>query len=73
MNPFQRFTVTSAEFKVIQRFVILMYSKASEFKMVDAAQKDMFFQKNSKVCVRKCCAYPMCMNFESMFNMSQQQ
>ena len=37
MNPFQHFTVTSAEFKVIQRFVILMYSKASEFTMVDAA------------------------------------
>ena len=49
MNPFQRFTVTSAEFKVIQRFVILMYSKASEFTMVNAARKDMFFQKNSNL------------------------
>ena len=26
-----------------------MYSKASEFTMVDAARKDMFFQKNSNL------------------------
>ena len=45
MNPFQTLTVTSAEFKVVQRFVILMYSKSSEFTTVNAARKEMFFQK----------------------------
>ena len=49
MNPFQPFTMTSNEFKVIQRFVVLMYAKASEFTMVNEARKEMFFQKNSNL------------------------
>ena len=50
MNPFQPFTMTSTEFKVIQRFVVLMmYSKASEFTMANEARKEMFFQKNSNL------------------------
>ena len=43
MNPFQPFTMTSTEFKVIQRFVVLMYSKAFEFTMANEARKEMFF------------------------------
>ena len=49
MNPFQPFTMTSTEFKVMQRFVVLMYSKASEFTMANEARKEMFFQKNSNL------------------------
>ena len=41
--------MTSNEFKVIQRFVVLMYAKASEFTMVNEARKEMFFQKNSNL------------------------
>ena len=49
MYPFQPFTMTSTEFKVIQRFVVLMmYSKASEFTMANEARKEMFFSKELK-------------------------
>ena len=41
-------SMTSNEFKVIQRFVVLMYAKASEFTMVNEAQKEMFFSKELK-------------------------
>ena len=49
MNPFQHLNVEMNEFKIMQRFVILMYSKSSEFTMVNAARQEMFFQKNSNL------------------------
>ena len=33
-------------FKIIQRFVILMYSKTSDHKSINKARMDMFFLKN---------------------------
>ena len=36
------------EFKTLQRFVILMYSKASDHLRVNEARLDFFFQKDSK-------------------------
>ena len=43
MNPFQHQNVEQNEFKIMQRFTILMYSKSSEFTMVNAVRQKMFF------------------------------
>ena len=43
MNPFQHLNVEQNEFKIMQRFTILMYSKSSEFTMVNAVRQKMFF------------------------------
>ena len=44
MNPFQHLNMEMNEFKIMQRFVILMYSKSSEFTKVNTARQGMFFQ-----------------------------
>ena len=48
MNPFQHLNVEQNEFKIMQRFTILMYSKSSEFTMVNAVRQKMFFLKKLK-------------------------
>ena len=44
-NPFQHITEDSNVFKIIQRFVILMYARSSDYSDVNAAKMDMFFNK----------------------------
>ena len=45
-EPFQNINVEMESFKIIQRFVILMYSKTSDHKSINKARMDMFFLKN---------------------------
>ena len=44
-DPFQNINIESESFKIIQRFVILMYSKVSEYTEVDVARREFFFSK----------------------------
>ena len=48
-TPFQNLTAEMEEFKTLQRFVILMYSKASDHLRVNEARLDFFFQKNQNL------------------------
>ena len=48
-HPFQRIDENSDAFNVIQRFVILMYSRTSEFEKVNDARLDMFFKNTQDV------------------------
>ena len=45
INPFQNLTEEMEEFKTIQRFIILMYSKTSDHFRVNDARLELFFQK----------------------------
>ena len=48
-TPFQQISEESNVFKVIQRFVILMYARSSDFLDINAARMDMFFKKNQNL------------------------
>ena len=46
-NAFQELTEDSESFKIIQRFVIIMYARLSEFFKVNEARMEMFFKKKT--------------------------
>ena len=46
-NAFQELTEDSESFKIIQRFVIIMYARLSEFFKVNDARMEMFFKKKT--------------------------
>ena len=48
-SPFQNITEQSASFEVIQRFVILMYSKTSESKKINHFRMELFFKKSQNL------------------------
>ena len=48
-TPFQQISEESNVFKVIQRFVILMYARSSDFLDINAARMDMFLKKKTKI------------------------
>ena len=49
MTPFQNITLEMDKFKVIQRFVVLMYAKTSDLLTVNSERMDMFFKKNQNL------------------------
>ena len=53
-TPFQQISEESNVFKVIQRFVILMYARSSDFLDINAARMDMFFKKKK---IRECSSF----------------
>ena len=48
-TPFRQISEESNVFKVIQRFVILMYARSSDFLDINTARMDMFFKKNQNL------------------------
>ena len=48
-NPFKQITKESPEFKAIERFVILLYSRTSPHTSVNEARMEMYFQKTQNL------------------------
>ena len=48
-EPFKRITIESEEFKVIEKFVVTMYSKSMTATSINEARKALFFQRSQNV------------------------
>ena len=48
-NPFREISIDSAEFKVIQRFVVLLYAKTSQHRLVNDARLELYFQNSQNL------------------------
>ena len=48
-NPFRGISSDSAEFKVIQRFVVLLYARTSQHQSVNDARLELYFQNSQNL------------------------